>query len=66
MLKEDGNPPLTWFKKTSRDDDKYMSNLVKCEQVILLSVCVHTRTHMYITLTHANTLFICTCRFLFL
>ena len=62
MLEEDGNPPLTWFKKTSRDDDKYMSNLVKCEQVILLSVCVR----VYITLTHANTLFICTCRFLFL
>ena len=60
MLEEDGNPTLEWFKKTYRDDDKYMSNLVKCEWVILLSA----HTHMYTTLTHANTLFICTCRFL--
>ncbi|KAM3759443.1 hypothetical protein ACB098_01G120600 [Castanea mollissima] len=33
MLEEDGNPTLEWFKKTYRDDDKYMSNLVKCEPV---------------------------------
>ncbi|KAF3967616.1 hypothetical protein CMV_008394 [Castanea mollissima] len=32
MLEEDGNPTLEWFKKTYRDDDKYMSNLVKCER----------------------------------
>ncbi|KAK9985405.1 hypothetical protein SO802_030356 [Lithocarpus litseifolius] len=32
MLKEDGNPILEWFKKTYRDNDKCMSNLVKCEQ----------------------------------
>ncbi|KAK9984961.1 hypothetical protein SO802_034486 [Lithocarpus litseifolius] len=33
MLEEDGNPTLEWFKKTYRDDDKHMSNLVKCERV---------------------------------
>ena len=58
MMYEDGNPTLSWFKKTYWDDDKYMSKLVNCEQVIVLN------THMYITLIHANTLFIYTCRFL--
>nr|XP_023898945.1 uncharacterized protein LOC112010808 isoform X4 [Quercus suber] len=33
MLEEDGNPTLEWFKRTYRDDDKHMSNLMKCEQV---------------------------------
>ena len=42
MLEEDGNPTLEWFKKTYRDDDKCMSNLVKCERVILLSADTHT------------------------
>ena len=58
MMCEDGNPTLSWFKKSFRDNDKYMSKLVNCKQVILLN------THIYITLIHANTLFICTCRFL--
>ncbi|XP_050275879.1 uncharacterized protein LOC126717926 isoform X2 [Quercus robur] len=35
MLEEDGNPALEWFKKTYRDDDKYMSNLVKCEWIFI-------------------------------
>ena len=58
MMYEDGNPTLSWFKKSFRDNDKYISKLMNCKQVILLN------THMYITLIHANTLFICTCRFL--
>ena len=58
MMYEDGNPTLSWFKKSFRDHDKYMSKLVNCNKVILLN------THMYITLIYANTLFICTCRFL--
>ena len=41
MMDEDGNPTLSWFKKTYRDDDKYMSKLVDCKQVILLN------THVY-------------------
>ena len=45
MLEEDGNPTLEWFKKTYRDNDKYISNLVKCERVILLSARTHT--HVY-------------------
>ena len=47
MLEEDGNPTLTWFKKTSRDDDKYISNLVRYERVFLLCVRVRTHTHVY-------------------
>ena len=31
MIDEDGNPTLEWFKKTYRDDDKYMSRLTCCE-----------------------------------
>ena len=58
MMYEDGNPTLSWFKKSFRDNDKYISKLMNCKQVILLN------THMYITLIYANTLFICTCRFL--
>ena len=52
MMYEDGNPTLSWFKKSFRDNDKYISKLMNCKQVILLN------THMYITLIHANTLFI--------
>ncbi|XP_075662921.1 zinc finger BED domain-containing protein RICESLEEPER 1-like [Castanea sativa] len=33
MMYEDGNPTLSWFKKSFRDNDKYMSKLVKCNQV---------------------------------
>ncbi|XP_030933071.1 uncharacterized protein LOC115958935 isoform X4 [Quercus lobata] len=33
MIEEDGNPTLEWFKRTYRDDDKYMSRLKCCEQV---------------------------------
>ena len=55
MIDEDGNPTLEWFKNTYRDDDKYRSKLMLCERVILLNTLV------YFTLTHANTLFICTC-----
>ena len=58
MMYEDGNPTLSWFKKSFWDNDKYMSKLVNCNQVILLN------THMHITLIHANALFNCTCRFL--
>ena len=25
MIDEDGNPTLEWFKKTYRDNDKYLS-----------------------------------------
>ena len=35
-----------------------MSKLMFCEHVILLN------TFVYFTLTHANTLFICACRFI--
>nr|XP_023898934.1 putative ubiquitin-like-specific protease 1B isoform X1 [Quercus suber]XP_023898935.1 putative ubiquitin-like-specific protease 1B isoform X1 [Quercus suber]XP_023898936.1 putative ubiquitin-like-specific protease 1B isoform X1 [Quercus suber]XP_023898937.1 putative ubiquitin-like-specific protease 1B isoform X1 [Quercus suber]XP_023898938.1 putative ubiquitin-like-specific protease 1B isoform X1 [Quercus suber]XP_023898939.1 putative ubiquitin-like-specific protease 1B isoform X1 [Quercus len=35
MLEEDGNPTLEWFKRTYRDDDKHMSNLMKCEQIFI-------------------------------
>ena len=45
MLEEDGNPTLECFKKTYRDDDKYMSNLVKCERIILFRARTHT--HVY-------------------
>ena len=55
MIDEDGNPTLEWFKNTYRDNDKYRSKLMFCEQVILLNTLV------YFTLTHTNTLFICTC-----
>ena len=58
MIEEDGNPTLEWFKKTYRDDDKYMSRLMCCEQVNLLNTLV------YFKLTHANTLLVCTCRFI--
>ena len=54
MIDEDGNPTLEWFKNKYRDDDKYRSKLMFCEQVILLNTLV------YFTLTHTNTLFICT------
>ena len=57
MIDKDGNPTLEWFKKTYRDNDKYMSKLMFCEQVILLNT-------LYFKLTHANTLFVCTCRFI--
>ena len=60
MIVEDGNPTLEWFEKTYRCNDKYMSSLNYCDQVILLNTLV------YFTLTHANTLFICICRFIFL
>ena len=40
MIDKDGNPTLEWFKKTYRDNDKYMSKLMFCEQVILLNTCV--------------------------
>nr|POE54772.1 zinc finger bed domain-containing protein ricesleeper 2 [Quercus suber] len=33
MMYEDGNPTLSWFKKSFRDNDKYMSKLVNCKQV---------------------------------
>lgn len=32
MMYEDGNPTLSWFKKSFRDNDKYMSKLVNCKQ----------------------------------
>ena len=50
-------PHWNGFKKTYRDNDKYMSKLMFCEQVILLNT-------LYFKLTHANTLFVCTCRFI--
>ena len=58
MIVEDGNPTLEWFEKTYWGNDKYMSRLNYCDQVILLNTLV------YFTLTHANTLFICICRFI--
>ena len=58
MIAENGNPTLEWFKKTYWDDQKYISKLMYCEQVILLDTLV------YFTLTHGNTLFICTRRFI--
>ena len=57
MIDEDDNPTLEWFKKTYRDDNKYMSKLMFCEQIILL------KTLVYFKLTYAA-LFVCTCRFL--
>ena len=48
MMYEDGNPTLSWFKKSFRDNDKYMSKLMNCKQVILLN------THRYITLIHCS------------
>ncbi|XP_030960985.1 putative ubiquitin-like-specific protease 1B [Quercus lobata] len=35
MIEEDGNPTLEWFKRTYRDDDKYMSRLMCCEQIYI-------------------------------
>uniref|UniRef100_A0A7N2MKR8 Ubiquitin-like protease family profile domain-containing protein n=3 Tax=Quercus lobata TaxID=97700 RepID=A0A7N2MKR8_QUELO len=35
MIEEDGNPTLEWFKRTYRDDDKYMSRLKCCEQIYI-------------------------------
>ena len=58
MIDEDGNPTLEWFKKTYRDDDKYMSKLMFSEQIILLNTLV------YFKLTHANTWLVCTYRFI--
>ena len=57
MIDEDDNPTLEWFKKTYRDDNKYVSKLMFCEHIILLNTLV------YFKLTHAA-LFVCTCRFL--
>ena len=58
MIDEDGNPTLEWFKKTYRDDDKYMSRLTCYEQVNLLNTLV------YFKLTHVNTWLVCTYRFI--
>ena len=41
MIEEDGNSTLEWFKKTYRDNDKYMSRLMCCEQVNLLNTLVY-------------------------
>ena len=48
-------PHWNGLKTHIGDNDKYMSKLMFREQVILLN------TLLYFTLTHANTLFICTC-----
>nr|POF25057.1 zinc finger bed domain-containing protein ricesleeper 2 [Quercus suber] len=35
MMYEDGNPTLSWFKKSFKDNDKYMSKLVNCKQIFI-------------------------------
>ncbi|KAK4566578.1 hypothetical protein RGQ29_002733 [Quercus rubra] len=35
MMYEDGNPTRSWFKKSFRDNDKYMSKLVNCNKIFI-------------------------------